>query len=77
MAYATSALHPRELDFIEASTQPQPSLFERLLDALVTARARQVEGEIARYLVENTGGKMTDQAEREIETRFLSNPTRW
>ena len=33
---------------------------------------RQAEREVARYLAD-TGGKFTDEAEREIERRFLSN----
>ena len=39
---------------------------------MMRARRRQAEREIARYLVD-TGGKFTDETEREIERRFLSN----
>ena len=39
---------------------------------MMAARRRQAEREIARYLVD-TGGKFTDETEREIERRFLSN----
>jgi hypothetical protein len=36
------------------------------------ARLRQAEREIALYL-SRTGGKFTDESEREIERRFLSH----
>jgi hypothetical protein len=77
MAYATSALTGRDLSFIESTTVAKPSLVTRLVDALIAARARQVDREVAHYLTDNVGGKFTDQAEREIERRFLSHPTSW
>ena len=43
----------------------------RLFAAMMTARQRQVDREIARYL-ETMGGSLTDHAEREIERRILS-----
>ena len=43
---------------------------------MMVARTRQAEREIARYL-SGTGGKFTDEAEREIERRFLSNQSHW
>ena len=43
--------------------------------AMQEARMRQAEREIALYLTRN-GGKFTDEAEREIERRFLANPGR-
>jgi hypothetical protein len=46
-----------------------------LIAALMEARQRQADREIARYLAAS-GGKITDEAEREIERRFLSAP-RW
>ena len=42
----------------------------RLLAMLVAARQRQAEREIARYLA-TTGGKFTDQVEREITRRLI------
>ena len=77
MAYATSALTARDLSFVEATTVARPSLFARLVNAMIAARQRQVDREVAHYLIDSAGGKFTDQAEREIERRFLSNPTRW
>jgi hypothetical protein len=47
-----------------------------LLAAMMASRQRQAEREIARYL-RNHGGKFTDEAEREIERRFLSTPASW
>lgn len=53
-----------------------PGFFARVLAQIVAARQRQAEREVARYL-SDTGGKFTDEAEREIERRFLSNQSRW
>jgi hypothetical protein len=50
--------------------------FARLLDVLMTSRMRQAEREIAQF-ISLTGGKFTDEAEREIERRFLSSSSRW
>lgn len=77
MAYATSALTARDLSFIESTTVAKPSLFRRLVNAMIAARQRQVDREVAHYLIDSAGGKFTDQAEREIERRYLNNPTRW
>jgi hypothetical protein len=79
MAYTSSALAPREMAFSKADAVRavrKPSLFSRLIDALMVARTRAAEREIARYLRGN-GGKFTDESEREIERRFLSNQTHW
>jgi len=72
MAYTLSALAARELAFTKAEAIRKPSLFSRMVGALMVARTRQAEREIARYL-RGSGGKFTDEAEREIERRFLSN----
>jgi len=37
---------------------------------------RQAEREVARYLAD-TGGKFTDETEREIERRFLTSSSGW
>ena len=60
----------------KVATVPQRGLFGRLLDAMMATRMRQAEAEVGRYLAE-TGNKFTDEAEREIERRFLSTPSRW
>jgi hypothetical protein len=86
MAYTSSAIDAREMAFTaagattqapsKAKARPQRGLFGRMLDAMMAARMRQAEREVARYLAD-TGGKFTDEAEREIERRFLSTPSRW
>ena len=77
MAYTSSAVAPHHFAFTDTAAPAKRGFFSRLLDSLMEARGRQVDRQIARYLIEHTGGKFTDQAEREIERRFLSNPTRW
>lgn len=79
MAYTSSALAPR--DFQDAKPVKGPGLFtrmfKRMFDAMNAARMRQAEREIARYLAADGGVKFTDEAEREIERRFLSHRARW
>ena len=71
MAYAQSAVSPR-LHEIPAQTQrSKRGFFQRLLDALEAHSRRKAEAQIARYF--GPGDKFTDEAEREIERRFLSN----
>jgi hypothetical protein len=45
--------------------------FGRVLNAMMVSRQRQAEREIARYLSTH---RFSDEAEREIERRFLSAP---
>ncbi len=71
MAYAPSALLPRGLAIPKIPPRPKRGLFLRLFDAIEQANMRRAEREIARYL-RATGEKMTDEAEREIERRFLA-----
>ncbi len=77
MAYARSAVAPRELSYPEASiAKPaRRGLLRRLLDAMIVSRQLQADREIAHYLQSN-GGKFTDAAEREIEWHILSRPSR-
>jgi len=53
------------------SDEPREGFFRHLFRALVLTRQREAEREIARYFARN-GGKFTDEAEREIERRFLT-----
>jgi len=76
MAYAPSTIAARELAYREAPVQAGRGWFRRLLSALMESRQRQADREIARYLA-GSGGRFTDETEREIERRFLSTPTRW
>ena len=55
------------------SAERKPGFLSRMLNAMMVARQRQAEQEIARYL-RSCGGKFTDEAERVIERRFMSNP---
>ena len=43
---------------------------------MMASRRRAAERDIARYIAD-TGGKFTDETEREIERRFLSTPSHW
>ncbi len=77
MAYTQTAVDPRHLDLTEtkAPVRARRGLIRRVFDAMTVARQRQAEREIAVYL-NGAGGKFTDEAEREIERRFLSNSSR-
>lgn len=74
MAY--TSVVPRELAYVPAPAKARTGFFRRVLDAMMASRLRQAEREIAHYLAD-TGGKFTDEAEREIERRFLANSSRW
>lgn len=52
-------------------TRNRLGFFRRFFNAMMVARQRQVEREIARYLRTH---RFSDEAEREIERRFLSAP---
>ena len=72
MAYAPSAIAPRALAFPGKPARAKRNLFLRILDAIEQSNMRRAEREIARYL-RGTGGKFTDEHEREIERRFLAS----
>ena len=77
MAYGPSAVALRELSYPEASKRAsRRGLLFRVSDAMMALRQRQTDREITRYLA-GIGGKFTDEAEREIERRFLFTPSRW
>jgi len=76
MAYASSAVAPRDFVPTYAPASNGRGLLLRFFDAMMASRQRQVDREIARY-IHNNGGKLTDHVEREIERRFLSTPSRW
>ena len=71
MAYAPIALALHDLAVPAAPARK--SFVSRFLAALMETRLHQAEREIARY-IDSCGGKFTDEAEREIERRFLSGP---
>jgi hypothetical protein len=74
MAYAPSTVAPRDIAVTKTSARARPGFFRWLADAMMLSRQRQADREIARYL---GNGKFTDEAEREIERRFLSTPPRF
>ena len=82
MAFVHSAVTARDVLTTEpksgltsgVKTARKPGLLRRLIVAAQEARMRQAEREIARYFA--GGVKFTDEAEREIERRFLSYPPR-
>jgi hypothetical protein len=81
MANTSHALMPRDLGFTAPAAESKTSdttvsFLGRVYAAMMLARTRQAEVEITRYL-SGTGGKFTDEAEREIERRFLSNQSHW
>jgi hypothetical protein len=74
MAYVRSTVAARDFATTESAARSRPGFFRWLVDAMMTSRQRQAEREIARYL---NNSKFTDEAEREIERRFLSTPPRF
>jgi hypothetical protein len=76
MAYAPSAVAPRDFAPTRAPASNSRGLLRRFFDAMMASRRRQVDREIARFIHDN-GGKFTDNIEREIERRFLFAPSRW
>ena len=71
MAYAPVALATQDLALPRSESRSGKGFFARLLAAMMVSRQRDAEREIARY-VAGSGGKFTDETEREIERRFLS-----
>jgi hypothetical protein len=76
MAYAHSVATTRDVLTTKpaagSKAAPRRGLFRRLIAAIQEARMRAAEREIALYL-SRSGGRFTDEQEREIERRFLSN----
>ncbi len=60
--------------FAPTRSERKRGFFRSLLDAMVLARQQEAEREIARYLA-STGGKFTDEAEREIERLMMKRPS--
>lgn len=76
MSYTPSAVEAAfTATYAPAKPTQKRGLVARMLDTLMAARMRQAERDVARYISE-TGGKFTDEAEREIERRFLSSSSR-
>jgi hypothetical protein len=73
MAYAHSTVASRGF-VAETPARARRGFFRWFFEAMMHSRQRQADREIARYL---GNGKFTDEAEREIERRFLSTPSRF
>ncbi len=69
MAYLHSALSAHEF----TSHEPKHGVFWHLMHAIAASRMQQAEREIAAYLA-RSGGKFTDESEREIERRLTAGP---
>jgi hypothetical protein len=76
MAYAPLALALHHYALPQSPARKSKGLFDRLLNALAASRQREAERAIANYLA-LSGGKFTDETEREIESRFLSQASGW
>lgn len=69
------AVTTRLNDFILPATRPAarpagPSLWVRLRDAVLAAEQRRTERDIA-LLIEQRGGRITDDVERQIQRHFV------
>ena len=74
MAFAHTVITTHR--FAPASSRTKKTgFFRSLLDAMILARQQEAEREIARYL-ERSGGKFTDESERDIE-RLLMKRASW
>ncbi len=71
-----SRYRSRDLALPQTPARKGAGLFARLFAAMAASRQRQADREIARILA-GSGGKFTDETEREIERRFLSGSSRW
>lgn len=79
MATIRSAVAPHDLSFTAAPAAKRatgPNWFVRAFTLFQQARLRQAEREVALFLG-GAGAKFTDETEREIERRFLSNDPRF
>jgi hypothetical protein len=72
MAFAHTVLTTHR--FAPARSEPKRGFFRSLLDAMMLARQHDAQREIARYL-QSTGGKFTDESEREIERLLMNRPS--
>jgi len=71
MAFFSHALSPSETVLVRKPAKP--GVFARFYAAMIVARQRQADEQIARYLG-GRGGQLTDSTEREIEQRVLAHP---
>lgn len=68
------------LDYFPASERPtrvapaKPGLYDRFVRMLIEHQRRRAEREIARF-IHNSGDRMTDSLERDIEQYALRHPS--
>lgn len=72
MAHIPLSLAPHDIAFGPTARPQKRGLFQKILDAIIASQQRRADIEIARFL--HGRGKLTDEAEREIERRFLLPP---
>ena len=67
---------PRPNEFVPyydvgSAPAPRPSLWRRLVDGIFESRERRVEREAERYIA-RSGGRLTDEIERQIADRLVT-----
>jgi hypothetical protein len=72
MAHTFTLLAPRDAVSIRAPRRARPAFAVRLMQAIFESRQRRAEREIERYIA-SCG--FTDAIEREIERRYLADPS--
>ena len=55
-----------------AAKAEKPGLLRRLADAVMRARQKQVDSELAQY-VQRSGGRLTDDIERQMMQKLYGN----
>jgi hypothetical protein len=71
MAYAPTAVLPRNFTTSETAPRAKRNLVMRMVAAIQRSQMQRAEQEIARYFA-SRGNKLTDEVEREIERRYLA-----
>jgi hypothetical protein len=71
MAYLHSALTAHDLASHERKSETKRGFFSHLMQAIAVSRMKQADREIAAYFA-RSGGKFTDESEREIERRLTA-----
>ena len=66
-----SEVQPDRADGLPVRGNPKPSLFTRLVAAMIEVRQWQADEYIARY-IERRGSRMTDALERDVQNYLLT-----
>jgi hypothetical protein len=69
MAYTATHRDFAHIGRHPGATTEKPNLLRRLYDAVMDARQKQANNELAQYLV-RSGGRLTDDIEREMTQRL-------